>query len=95
MAKAGDKLVLPIGAVVARKLEPGVETRAVARDAIPPGWAVYDIDPGDRARLRPAHRAGRYGGVERADGRVRDAAVRPWHAGGGAGHGRRHRRRAP
>ena len=26
-------------------LEPGVETRAVSRDAIPPGWAVYDIDP--------------------------------------------------
>ena len=43
-ANAGAKLVLPIGGVVARKLEPGVETRAVARDAIPPGWAVFDID---------------------------------------------------
>jgi phosphoglycerate kinase len=31
--------------VIARKLEPGAETRAVARDAIPAGWAVYDIDP--------------------------------------------------
>ena len=45
MAKAGDKLVLPGGGVVAPKLEAGVETRAVARDAIPPGWAVLDIDP--------------------------------------------------
>ena len=45
MQKAGDKLRLPSGAVIARKLEPGVETRAVKRDAIPPGWAVYDIDP--------------------------------------------------
>ncbi len=45
MAKAGGKLVLPSGAVIAQKLEPGVETRAVARDTIPPGWAVYDIDP--------------------------------------------------
>jgi phosphoglycerate kinase len=45
MAKAGAKLVLPSGAVIAQKLEPGVETRAVARDAIPAGWAVYDIDP--------------------------------------------------
>jgi phosphoglycerate kinase len=45
MAKAGDKLVLPGGGVVAPKLEAGVETRAVARDAIPPGWAVFDIDP--------------------------------------------------
>jgi phosphoglycerate kinase len=45
MAKAGDKLVLPGGAVIAQRLEPGAETRAVSRDAIPPGWAMYDIDP--------------------------------------------------
>jgi phosphoglycerate kinase len=45
IAKAGSKLVLPSGAVIAQKLEPGVETRAVPRDQIPPGWAVYDIDP--------------------------------------------------
>ena len=45
MKKAGKKLVLPDGAVVARELAPGVETRTVKRDAIPEGWAVYDIDP--------------------------------------------------
>ncbi len=45
MQKAGDTLVLPAGAVIAQELKPGVETRAVARDAIPPGWAMYDIDP--------------------------------------------------
>ncbi len=45
MAKAGAKLVLPSGAVIAQRLEAGAETRAVARDAIPPGWAMYDIDP--------------------------------------------------
>ncbi len=45
MRKAGGKLVLPGGAVIARTPEPGGETRAVARDAVPPGWAVYDIDP--------------------------------------------------
>jgi phosphoglycerate kinase len=45
LAKAGAKLVLPSGGVIAQKLEPGVETRAVPRDKIPPGWAVYDIDP--------------------------------------------------
>jgi phosphoglycerate kinase len=42
--KAGQKLVLPTGAVVARELAPGVETRAVGRDKIPSDWAVYDID---------------------------------------------------
>ncbi len=45
MKKAGKKLVLPSGAVIARELSPGAETRTVKRDAIPPGWAVYDIDP--------------------------------------------------
>jgi phosphoglycerate kinase len=45
MRKAGDKLVLPSGGAIAQRLEVGTETRAVTRDAIPPGWAVYDIDP--------------------------------------------------
>jgi phosphoglycerate kinase len=44
MAKAGEKLVLPAGAVIARELAPNVETRTVRREAIPEGWAVYDID---------------------------------------------------
>jgi phosphoglycerate kinase len=45
MSKAGKKLVLPDGAVIARELAPNVETRTVKREAIPGGWAVYDIDP--------------------------------------------------
>ena len=44
MRKAGPKLVLPGGAVIARELAPGVETREVKREAIPQGWAVFDID---------------------------------------------------
>jgi phosphoglycerate kinase len=45
LADAGGKLVVPTGAVVARELRAGVETRTVTRDRIPDGWAVYDIDP--------------------------------------------------
>jgi phosphoglycerate kinase len=45
MGKAGAKLVLPSGAVIARELKGDGETRAVPRDAVPAGWAVYDIDP--------------------------------------------------
>ncbi|HZB28023.1 MAG TPA: phosphoglycerate kinase [Gemmatimonadales bacterium] len=45
MEKAGAKLVLPVGAVIARELAPGVETRIVKREQIPADWAVYDIDP--------------------------------------------------
>jgi phosphoglycerate kinase len=44
MAKAGAKLVLPKGAVIAEKLEPGAPTRSVSREQIPPGWAMFDID---------------------------------------------------
>jgi phosphoglycerate kinase len=45
MQKAGQKLVLPSGGVIARELAPNVETRTVKRDAVEPGWAVFDIDP--------------------------------------------------
>jgi phosphoglycerate kinase len=45
MRKAGRKLVLPVGAVIARELVANAETRTVKREAIPAGWAVYDIDP--------------------------------------------------
>jgi phosphoglycerate kinase len=44
MARAGDKLVLPTGAVIAQKLEAGASTRSVPRAGIPAGWAMYDID---------------------------------------------------
>jgi phosphoglycerate kinase len=44
MEKAGKKLVLPSGSVIARELKSDAETRSVKRDAIPQGWAVYDID---------------------------------------------------
>jgi phosphoglycerate kinase len=42
--QAGRKLVLPSGAVVARSLDAGSEARSVKRNAIPAGWAMYDID---------------------------------------------------
>ncbi|MGH7533605.1 MAG: phosphoglycerate kinase [Gemmatimonadales bacterium] len=44
IAKAGAKLVLPSGAVIAERLEPGAARRSVARNAIPAGWAMFDID---------------------------------------------------
>jgi phosphoglycerate kinase len=51
MKEAGKKLVLPEGGVIARELAPNPETRTVRRDAIPPGWAVYDIDPETERRF--------------------------------------------
>ncbi|HXW97249.1 MAG TPA: phosphoglycerate kinase [Gemmatimonadales bacterium] len=45
MEKAGSKLVLPRGAVIAQKLEAGAATRTVPREQIPAGWAMFDISP--------------------------------------------------
>lgn len=51
LAKAGDKLVLPTGAVIAEKLSGDAPTREVPRDAIPAGWAMFDIDAGSVAHF--------------------------------------------
>jgi phosphoglycerate kinase len=55
LATSGKKLILPRGAVIAPSLERGKERKSVATDAIPQGWAVFDIDEATqhdfRARL--------------------------------------------
>jgi phosphoglycerate kinase len=52
LQRAGPKLVLPQGGVVAQRLAAGAESREVARDRIPAGWAVYDIDRATAADFR-------------------------------------------
>ncbi|PYO71787.1 MAG: phosphoglycerate kinase [Gemmatimonadetes bacterium] len=55
LATSGKKLILPRGGDIAPSLERASEHRSVAVDAIPKGWAVYDIDAATqhdyRARL--------------------------------------------
>ena len=41
---SGKKLILPRGGVIAPSLDRAREYRSVAIDAIPKGWAVFDID---------------------------------------------------
>lgn len=43
--RAPGRLVLPKGAVIAPDLKEGITTLTVPRESIPPGFAVYDIDP--------------------------------------------------
>jgi phosphoglycerate kinase len=45
LQRAGDKLVLPLDAVVSTALEPNVTTQVVPARSIPAGWAVYDVGP--------------------------------------------------
>jgi phosphoglycerate kinase len=44
----GDKIFLPVGAIVAQTLDSDAELRSVASDSIPAGWAMYDIDQDSR-----------------------------------------------
>ena len=44
LAKAGAKLVLPQGGVIAQGLDKPETRREVAWNAVPDGWGMYDID---------------------------------------------------
>jgi phosphoglycerate kinase len=52
MAKAGSKLILPKGAVVAPSLDRAAEAREVPADQIPPDRAVFDIDKATQLDFR-------------------------------------------
>jgi phosphoglycerate kinase len=58
MEKAGERLVLPAGCVIAAELREGVTSLTVRREKIPGGFSVFDIDPAtaDRyaSRIRQA-----------------------------------------
>ena len=45
MAKAGDKLLLPVDAIVADKFEAEANSKVVDVDDVPAGWRVMDIGP--------------------------------------------------
>lgn len=45
MAKSGDKLVLPVDAVIADKFEAEAATQVVDVDKIPTGWRMLDVGP--------------------------------------------------
>jgi phosphoglycerate kinase len=45
LERSAGKLILPRGAVIAPELKEGITSLAVPREAIPPGFAVFDIDP--------------------------------------------------
>ena len=46
VAKAGDKLVLPVDVVLGDKFEAGAQSRTVAVSAgIPAGWRILDVGP--------------------------------------------------
>jgi len=52
LGRAGDKLVLPVDAVIAPAMDATAEARTVAREAIPAGQAMFDIGPASVALYR-------------------------------------------
>lgn len=53
LKKSGDKLILPVDAVIGDKLADDAQTRTIAvKDGVPEGWAIYDIGPETVARFR-------------------------------------------
>jgi phosphoglycerate kinase len=51
-AQSGCEVMLPVDAVVAAALKPGVETSIVAIDAVPAGKMILDVGPASVAALR-------------------------------------------
>jgi phosphoglycerate kinase len=45
LAKSGDKLLLPVDAVIADKFDAEANTQIVAVDKVPAGWRIMDIGP--------------------------------------------------
>jgi phosphoglycerate kinase len=54
MAKAGDKLILPVDAVIADKFEAEAASQVVDADKIPAGWRMMDIGPKSIALFKSA-----------------------------------------
>jgi phosphoglycerate kinase len=45
LAKSGDRIVLPVDAVIADKFEPDATSKIVGVDQIPSGWRMMDVGP--------------------------------------------------
>jgi len=59
MAKAGDRLLLPVDAVVADKFDADAAWQVVDVDKVPAGWRVLDIGPKSIARFGDVLKAAR------------------------------------
>jgi phosphoglycerate kinase len=57
--KRGCEVILPVDAVTAEKLEPGVVTRTIGVNAVPPTAMILDVGPETAARISAAFEASR------------------------------------
>jgi phosphoglycerate kinase len=54
LAKHGDKIILPVDAVIADKFEAEAQSQVVAVDKIPAGWRMMDVGPNTLAAYKAA-----------------------------------------
>ncbi len=52
LTESGDRLVLPVDAVIADRFAPDAARRVVSADRVPPGWRILDIGPETVNRFR-------------------------------------------
>jgi phosphoglycerate kinase len=52
LQQSGDKLVLPVDAVIADKFDANAQQRTVSVDMVPAGWRILDIGPQTVARFK-------------------------------------------
>ena len=54
MARAGDKVLLPVDAIVAEAFEPEARSQVADVDKVPKGWRIMDIGPRSIAAFKAA-----------------------------------------
>ena len=96
LRRGGDKLLLPVDAVVSTATRCAAAARTSSRATrFPRAKAMFDIGPESCIKFTDAITEREDRGVERADGRVRDAGVRLGHASDRDGDGESDGARAP
>ena len=84
---ANCAIILPVDAVVAFHFAANAPSHAYGLDAIPSDGMILDVGPQSIERVHGRDRRCRDAGLERPARRLRAAAVRPRHRGGGAPRG--------
>jgi phosphoglycerate kinase len=79
LGKLGDKLVLPVDAIIADKFDAEANTQTVDVDKIPAGWRMLDVGPKTVSLYTKHIRRSQTDRLEWTRGRLRNAEVRRRH----------------
>ena len=75
LEKSGDKLILPVDAVIADKFDAEANTQVVDVDKIPAGWRMMDVGPKTLELYKQSFERSQTHRLEWTGGRLRNAEV--------------------